>query len=70
MDKYWDKSKVAGNEDILAYLNKYAPPKLAEPGTKYAYSNTGYVLLASIAEKVSGRDFVEFVTTRSFINWT
>lgn len=66
MDKYWDKSKVAGNEDILAYLNKYAPPKLAEPGTKYAYSNTGYVLLASVAEKVSGRDFVEFVTTEIF----
>ncbi|MES2330891.1 MAG: serine hydrolase domain-containing protein [Bacteroidota bacterium] len=66
MDQYWDKSKVAGNEDILVYLNKYAPPKLAEPGTKYAYSNTGYVLLASIAEKASGRDFVEFVTTEIF----
>jgi CubicO group peptidase (beta-lactamase class C family) len=66
MDKYWDKSKVAGNEEILTYLNKYAPPKLAEPGTKYAYSNTGYVLLASIAEKISGKDFVEFITTEIF----
>lgn len=66
MDEHWDKTKVAGNEDILAYLNKYNPPKLAEPGTKYAYSNTGYVLLASIAEKASGRDFVEFVTTGIF----
>jgi CubicO group peptidase (beta-lactamase class C family) len=66
MDEHWDKSKVAGNENIIAYLNKYAPPKLAEPGTKYAYSNTGYVMLASIAEKASGRDFVEFVTTAIF----
>lgn len=66
MDKYWDKTKVAGNEDILAYLNRYAPPKLFEPGTKYNYSNTGYVLLASIAEKVSGRDFIEFCTTEIF----
>lgn len=59
MDKHWDKSKVAGNKEILDYLNKYAPPKLFEPGEKYAYSNTGYVLLASIAEKTSGKDFIK-----------
>jgi len=59
MDKYWDKSKVAGNSDCLEYLNKYAPPKHFEPGEKYEYSNTGYMLLASIAEKASGKDFIE-----------
>jgi CubicO group peptidase (beta-lactamase class C family) len=59
MDKYWDKTKVAGNEDCIAYLNKYAPPKLFEPGEKYTYSNTGYLLLASIAEKASGSDFIK-----------
>jgi CubicO group peptidase (beta-lactamase class C family) len=58
MDKYWDKTKVAGNEDCIEYLNKYAPPKLFEPGEKYTYSNTGYLLLASIAEKASGKDFI------------
>ena len=59
MDKYWDKTKVAGNPDCLEYLNKYAPPKRFEPGQKYEYSNTGYLLLASIAEKASGKDFIE-----------
>ena len=59
MDKYWDKTKVAGNPDCIAYLNKYAPPKRFEPGEKYEYSNTGYLLLASIAEKASGKDFIE-----------
>lgn len=59
MDKYWDKSKIASNKEILEYLNKYAPPKLFEPGEKYEYSNTGYVLLASIAEKASGKDFID-----------
>ena len=59
MDTHWDKSKVAGNEDILEYLKKYAPPKNFEPGEKYEYSNTGYVLLASIAEKASGVDFIK-----------
>src|SRR5688572_9250082 len=59
MNKHWDKSKVAGNPDCLEYLNKYAPPKRFEPGEKYEYSNTGYLLLASIAEKSSGKDFIE-----------
>jgi len=58
MDKHWDKTKVAGNKEILEYLNQYAPPKLFEPGAKYDYSNTGYVLLASIAEKAGGKDFI------------
>lgn len=59
MDKYWDKSKVAGNPDCIEYLNKYAPPKHFEPGEKYEYSNTGYMLLAGIAEKASGKDFID-----------
>lgn len=59
MDKHWDKSKVADNEAILEYLRKYHPPMLAKPGEKYEYSNTAYVFLASIVEKVTGRDFIE-----------
>jgi CubicO group peptidase (beta-lactamase class C family) len=59
MDRHWDKNNVAGNPDILEYLSRYAPPMIFEPGGKYEYSNTGYVLLASIAEKVSGKDFID-----------
>lgn len=58
MDKYWDKRFVAGNEDILRYLNRYQPRMRFAPGERYEYSNTGYVLLASIAEKAAGRDFI------------
>ncbi len=66
MDAHWDKSKVAGNPDIIEYLNKYTPPKLFDAGAKYKYSNTGYVMLASVAEKASGRDFIEFCTAEIF----
>jgi CubicO group peptidase (beta-lactamase class C family) len=66
MDQHWDKSKVAGNEDILTYLKKYQPPTLFQPGEKYEYSNTGYVLLGSIAEKASGKDFISLCRERIF----
>ncbi|GAB3986006.1 serine hydrolase [Spirosoma daeguense] len=66
MDKHWDKSKVANNADNIAYLIKYQPTKLFEPGAKYTYSNTGYMLLASIAEKASGQDFIQFCRNRIF----
>jgi CubicO group peptidase (beta-lactamase class C family) len=66
MDENWDKSKVATNEDILIYLRKFHPPSLFKPGEKYMYSNTGYVLLGSIIEKASGKDFVAFCRERIF----
>jgi CubicO group peptidase (beta-lactamase class C family) len=67
MDQYWDKSKVAGNEHNIAYLIQYHPPALFAPGDQYKYSNTGYMLLASIAEKASGQDFINFVRARIFV---
>ncbi|MDB5209653.1 MAG: serine hydrolase [Sediminibacterium sp.] len=66
MSQYWDKTKVAGNAEILSYLNQYKPPKLAEPGEKYEYSNTGYVMLASIAEKITGKDFASLCMENIF----
>jgi CubicO group peptidase (beta-lactamase class C family) len=57
MGIHWDKSKVAGNPECIEYLNRYAPPALFAPGERYQYSNTGYLLLASIAEMASGKDF-------------
>lgn len=66
MDEKWDKSKVAANSDILEYLIKFHPEKSFEPGTKYEYSNTGYVFLGSIVEKVSGKDFISFIHEKIF----
>ncbi|HMJ71222.1 MAG TPA: serine hydrolase domain-containing protein [Cyclobacteriaceae bacterium] len=66
MDQHWDKTKVAGNAECIEYLVKYAPAKLFEPGEKYEYSNTGYMLLASVAEKASGIEFISFARARIF----
>lgn len=36
------------------------------PGTRYAYSNTGYVLLALVVERLSGARFADFLHERIF----
>ena len=66
MDEHWDKTKQAGNADILHYLKHYRPPILFEPGKKYAYSNTGYVLLGSIVALATEEDFVKICRQRIF----
>jgi D-alanyl-D-alanine carboxypeptidase len=37
-----------------------------EPGTKWQYSNTNYVIAAAIVERVAGTSFMEFVRQRIF----
>jgi CubicO group peptidase (beta-lactamase class C family) len=41
-------------------------PLLSEPGTSYAYSSPGYVLLAHIVELVSGTPYREFLSSEIF----
>src|SRR5262245_13147663 len=43
-----------------------ADPYVAEPGAQYFYSNSGYLLLAGIIEKVSGESFRDFLKGRVF----
>lgn len=51
----WDHKKVAFNNDMIRFLAAEKPPIHFKPGQKYEYSNTGFALLASIIEKVSGQ---------------
>ena len=42
-------------------------PLQFEPGSRYAYSNSGYFLLGAIIEKVSGQSYAQFVEQRIFV---
>lgn len=61
MDEHWAPDKYYVNNDVLKLMAKHLPEKHFEPGERYEYSNTGYVLLASIVERMSGVSFKEFV---------
>jgi CubicO group peptidase (beta-lactamase class C family) len=66
MDSLWDKSKIATNKDIIEVFSKHKPKVLFAPNTKHEYSNTGYVLLASIVERVSNQSFAQFLKENIF----
>ena len=54
--------ELATTEDYLAVLNGH-PVKFA-PGERFAYCNSGYVVLALIAERATGTPFHELVQSR------
>lgn len=67
MDEHWDKDSVADNDDNIRYMIRFAPPVRFAPGERFEYSNTGYMLLASVAEKASGVDFTSLCREKIFI---
>ncbi|MBU1014386.1 MAG: serine hydrolase [Bacteroidetes bacterium] len=66
MEDHWDKSKVATNKDVLKILQEEKIELDFKTGESWKYSNTGYVLLALIIEKVSGNTYQEFMANRIF----
>jgi CubicO group peptidase (beta-lactamase class C family) len=43
-----------------------ATPLVAEPGTRFSYSNAGFELLAAVVERISGRSYADMATTELF----
>lgn len=59
-----EMSKAATPDEII---NEYATQKLDfEPRSKYSYSNTGFLLLGRVVERVSGQPFGAFLQMRIF----
>ena len=60
-DKYLGNKKIVKNEDVYELFKKYRPALRFKPGSKHEYSNTGYVFLSSIIQKVSGQSYHSFI---------
>nr|WP_321233465.1 serine hydrolase [uncultured Psychroserpens sp.] len=60
------KTYILGNDEILKMMYAENLDLDFPTGDKWAYSNTGYMVLASIVEKLSGQHFSEFLKDNIF----
>lgn len=60
------KKYILGNDEIIKEFYRVNPKLDFKTGEKWDYSNTGYLFLASIVEKVSGQHFSTFLKEQIF----
>jgi CubicO group peptidase (beta-lactamase class C family) len=65
-ERQWKKKEYPTNEDILKMFTAAQRGLNFTPGTRFEYSNTGYVFLGLLIERVSGLSFADFIHTRIF----
>ena len=62
----WNKKQFVTNQDVLNSLYTMHPRPEFPAGTRFSYSNTNFVLLAMIVEKVTGITYPEFLKKTFF----
>src|SRR5262249_39060621 len=61
----WSEQNQIQDAEVLGLLEKQQSTRFP-PGTKWSYSNSGYVMLGFIVTKVTGKSFGEFLHERIF----
>ncbi|WP_229796852.1 serine hydrolase domain-containing protein [Algibacter mikhailovii] len=62
----WNQERPPINSEMMALLEASNVQRFFKPGRNFDYSNTGYIVLASIVEKVSGTAFSAFLRNNIF----
>jgi CubicO group peptidase (beta-lactamase class C family) len=57
---------IITNKDAIAALKSWNKPLKFQPGEKWSYANTNYVLLALLVEKLSNRSFQDYLQQNVF----
>jgi CubicO group peptidase (beta-lactamase class C family) len=60
------KNQYITNNDVLEYLMTKKPNRSFKPDTRFSYSNTNYVMLALLIEKITGQTFAAFMKEKVF----
>ncbi len=61
----WTLNRFTTNDDIIDWYKSNNQKKF-NPGEKFEYNNGAYELLASLIEKLSGKDFPEYIKENVF----
>jgi len=62
----WQQKKPPSNKEMMELLTTSNVQRFFKPGRNFDYSNTGYFVLASIVEKISGTSFGSFLKQNIF----
>jgi len=62
----WQQKGAPTNTEMMELLESSNVQRYFKPGRNFDYSNTGYIVLASIVEKVSGTSFGTFLESNIF----
>jgi CubicO group peptidase (beta-lactamase class C family) len=66
VEKYKERDEFPYNDEIVQLLADHKMGLNFVPGSRFNYSNTGYMVLALIAERISGMPFADFVEQNIF----
>jgi len=61
----WTEDRQIQDDEVLALLRGETKGRF-EPGTSWAYSNSGYVVLGIVVARASGKPFADFLRQRIF----
>jgi CubicO group peptidase (beta-lactamase class C family) len=62
----WQQERAPTNAEMMTLLSSSNVQRFFKAGRNFDYSNTGYIVLASIVEKVSGMSFSDFLKKNIF----
>jgi CubicO group peptidase (beta-lactamase class C family) len=65
-EKGMEPPAVYSNDSVITLFTRLKVRSVRKPNEKYDYSNTGYVLLAAVVEKIANVPFHEFMQTNFF----
>jgi CubicO group peptidase (beta-lactamase class C family) len=60
------KLQYLTNNELMGIIARYKPKLRFIPGSRFEYSNTGYAVLSSVIEAVSGKKYCDFMKNRIF----
>jgi CubicO group peptidase (beta-lactamase class C family) len=66
LENFWNQSHLPSNEEMIRMLVEHHPNQFFWAGRRYSYSNTGYAMLASVIERVTGKSFTQFLHENIF----
>lgn len=64
--KDWKNDRIATNQDVISYYAERKDSLEFAPHSAHQYTNTNYVFLATIIERVSGQKLNDYLTEKIF----